>query len=168
MRVPLLHALPLLACLLAGCSALILEEVGEISVPHDCAEPTKLFNTFAMRATSISWHGEAAGVTFSREPKKLKEARSVPLFSQQKNAAKSATQIDNVLDVNFRIRPDKPEKGKLVFEVPRDNYLLTIERKFAGKPVEGIPTDHLSACKISGNESLAMKPASPRGVSGVY
>jgi hypothetical protein len=219
MRVPLLRAVPLLACLLAGCSALILEEVGEIKVPRDCTDITKLFNTFSMRAKSISWKGsksdaaaaltielvfendkkwpialsnsgngvlyavefslhgedgaghgpkEATGVTLSSERKKPKEAPTVGLFSQQRQTKKSTAKIEKIPDVNFRIRPGEPEQGKLVFEVPRNNYLLTIERKFGAKPVPGMPTDHVSVCRISAKEFSAMKPSSPRGVSGVY
>jgi hypothetical protein len=221
MQIPYLRIVPLLACLLAGCSAQILEEVGEISVPHDCAETTKLFNTFSMRAKSISWKGsksdpaamltlelvfnndkkwpvalsnsgngvlyavefslqgekggsykpeDATGVTLSSDPKKSKEVPDKPFFSQQKakRATKPTAKIEKIHDVNFRIRPGEAEEGKLVFLAPRDNYLLTIERKFASKPVPGMPRDHLSVCKISGNETAAIKPAGPLGMFGVY
>jgi hypothetical protein len=213
MHVSALRAAPLLACLLAGCSAQILEEVGEVGevgAPRDCAETTKLFNTFSMRAKSISWNGlksdpaatltlelafdndktwpialsnsgngvlytvefslhgekgdsykpkEASGVTLSSEPKKLKEQPSVGPFAPQINARpKAAARVETVRDLNFRIRPNEPEEGKLVFQAPRDNYLLTIELKFAGRPVPGLPTDHLSVCKISGNDTAAGPP----------
>jgi hypothetical protein len=205
-----LGIVPLLACLLAGCSAHILEDAGEVSAPHDCAETTKLFNTFSLRAKSASWKGtksdpsatltlelafnndknrpialsnsgagvlytvefslqgdkgiiykpkEAAGVTLPNEAKKPKEARDVPFFTQQKVARpKAGSKIETIRDVNFRIRPGEPEEGKLVFQVPKDNYLLIIQRKFADKPVSGTPTDHLSVCKISGRDTSAMLP----------
>jgi hypothetical protein len=197
-----LRILPLLACLLAGCSAQILEEVGEVSAPRDCAETTKLFNTFSMRATRTSWKGtksdpsatltleivfandkgrpialsnsgagvlytvefslqgnngishkpkEAIGVTYPSEAKKPREARDLPFFSEQKIARAKPPKTETNRDVNFRIRPGEPEAGKLVFQVPKDNYLLIVQRKFAGKPVAGMPADHLSACKVSGN-----------------
>lgn len=208
MQVPL-RIVPLLACLLAGCSAQILEDAGEVSAPHDCAETTKIFNTFSMRAKSTSWKGsksdpsatltlelvfnndknwpialsnsgagvlytvefslqgdkgiiykpkETAGVTHPTEARKPKEARDLPFFSEQKVRAKPALSIETIRDVNFRIRPGEPEAGKLVFQVPKDNYLLIVQRKFAGKPVAGIPADHLSVCKISGRDTSAMPP----------
>lgn len=206
-----LRVVPLLACLLAGCSAHILEEVGEVSAPHDCAETTKLFNAFSMRAKSTSWKGaksdpsatltlelvfnntqkwpialsnsgagvlytvefslqgdngtsyqpkEASGVARLSDAKKPKEAQALPFFSPQKTtrAAQSASRIETIRDVNFRIRPGEPEEGKLVFQAPRDNYLLIIQRKFAGKPVARMPTDHLSVCKVSVSDTSAKIP----------
>lgn len=209
----------LLACVLAGCSSHILEEVAEIAPPRDCAETTKIFNTFSMRATSTSWKGaksdpsatlalelvfingkklpialsnsgagvlytvefslqgskgisykpkETAGVTLPSDEKKLKEAKHLPFFGQQKTQGRIVTRtekrkrgMETVRDVNFRIRPGETEEGKLVFQAPRDNYLLTIERKFAGKPVAGTPTDHIAVCKIAGGDMTAVIPPGP-------
>ena len=190
----------LLGCLLAGCSAQLLEEVGEISVPRLCSETTKLFNAFSMRAKSVSWKGgsadsaatltlelvfdnektfpialsnsgngvlyavtfslhgdkgnfvpkEATGVALVREPKKFKEPRRAGPFGYTSRPEKKPPVVDQTKDVNYRIAPGKPEEGKLVFQVPRANYLLSVERKFDNKPVSAQPTDHPAACKISG------------------
>lgn len=219
----LLRSAPLLACLLTGCSAQILEEVGEVTPPRDCTETTKLFNTFSMRAKSISWKGakgdasamltvelvfdndkkwpialsnsgngvlyavefslhgntggsfaprEASGVTLIREPKALKEPKRVgPMTIEPKKPASKPSpgvKPEPIRDVNYPIKPREPETGKLVFQAPRENYLLIIERKFGAKPVPGMPTDHIAVCKISGNETAAIKPASASGISGVY
>src|SRR4051812_28391069 len=58
-----MHALriTLLAVLLSGCSSHLLEdvaEVGQLSAPRPCSEPTKLFGTFTMRATKTSWKAD--------------------------------------------------------------------------------------------------------------
>jgi hypothetical protein len=207
MRVPL-RVVPMLLFLLGGCSTHVLEEVREISPPRDCAETTKLFNTFSMRATRTSWKGtksdpsatltlelafnndkkwpialsnsgagvlyavefslqgangtshkpkEAAGVALIAEAKTLKKPEPRPFFSQTPRTD-SNTKVDTTIrNVNFRIRPNESETGKLVFEVPRDNYLLAIERKFAGKPVGGEPSEHIAVCKIS--TAAAVRPA---------
>lgn len=225
MRLPLRIASLLLSSILAGCSSHILEDIGEISAPHDCAETTKVFNTFSMRAKSTSWKGaksdpsatltlelafsndkkwpvalsnsgagvlyavefslqgpkgtnykpiETTGIASPGEARKPKEARDLPFFGEpQKRRAKPAAvitppKIERVRNVNFQIKPGETEEGKLVFQAPRDNYLLTIERKFSGKPVAGAPADHIAVCKISGGESAAISPTGLRFVSGVY
>jgi hypothetical protein len=66
------------------------------------------------------------------------------------------------------IKPGAAPEGKLVFAVPRANYILTIERKFAGKPVPGKREDHLLACEISSSQISAARPARRPGVTGVY
>jgi hypothetical protein len=193
----------LLSCLLAGCSAQLLEEVvdiGEITPPRFCSEPVKLFNTFTMRAKRVAWKGdrgdpnatltlelafdndksfpvalsnsgngvlyavefrlrgertgiyapkEAAGVTLVREPKRFKEPPHPGPFGYPTRRSNTPPPADKTQDVNYRITPGKPEEGKLVFQAPRDNYLLSVERKFDGKPAAGRPTDHISVCKIS-------------------
>jgi hypothetical protein len=193
-------ATPLLACLLAGCSAQLLEDVGEVSVPRPCTEMTKLFGTFSMSAKSIAWKGdkgdpaailtlalvfdndkpwpialsnsgngvlyavafslqgekgsfppkEATGVALVREPQQFKEPhRAGPFASPSRTKSSSANRpADKTPDVNQRIEPGKPQEGKLVFQAPRDNYLLIIERKFDGQPVRGQPSDHIAVCKI--------------------
>ncbi len=67
--------------------------------------------------------------------------------------------------VHLRIKPGQREEGQLVFQAPRGDYLLAIERRFAGKPVPGHREDHLSTCKIS---SANFSAPAGRGVSGVY
>jgi hypothetical protein len=198
-RLPL-RAMPLLACLLVGCSAQLLEDVGEVSVPRPCTEITKLFGTFSMSAKSISWKGdkgdpaamltlalvfdnhkawpialsnsgngvlyavafslqgekgsfppkEAVGVALVREPRQFTEPRRSGPFAAPSRAKSSSASpaADKTVDVNQRIEPGKPAEGKLVFQAPRDNYLLIIERKFDGRPVRGQPSDHIAACKI--------------------
>jgi hypothetical protein len=192
----------LLSCLLAGCSAQLLEEIGEIgeiTPPRFCSEPVKLFNAFTMRAKRIAWNGdrrdpnatltldlafdndktwpvalsnsgngvlyavefslrgeqagtfmpkEATGVTLVREPRKFKEPPRPGPFGYTTRPSNNAPPADKSQDVNYRIAPGKSEEGKLVFQAPRDNYLLTVERKFGGKPVAGKPTDHVAVCKI--------------------
>ncbi len=71
-------------------------------------------------------------------------------------------------DVHLRIKPGQKEEGKLVFEVPRGDYILVIERQFAGKPVPGNREDHQSLCKISQQDFSAPRPARPGGILGVY
>jgi hypothetical protein len=192
-----MHALRMasLAFLLAGCSAHMLEDVGEIAPPRSCAETTKLFNTFSMRATRVAWTGdaltlelvfdndkdfpaalsnsgngvlyavelslqggkggsvapkEASGILLVREAKQPEKPKSRSVFGQPTPHTKPPKPpTDNTRDVNFPIKPGAPEQGKLVFHAPRDNYVLTIERKFAGKPMSGQPTDHIAVCKIS-------------------
>jgi hypothetical protein len=189
----------LAGCLLAGCSAQLLEEVGEISVPRLCSETTKLFNAFSMRAKSVAWKGgraeptatltlelvfdnektfpialsnsgngvlyavtfglrgekgnfapkEASGVALVREPKKFNEPHRPGPFGYTTRPEKKPAVADQTKDVNYRIAPGNSEEGKLVFQVPRANYLLSVERKFDNKPVSAQPTDHLAACKIS-------------------
>jgi hypothetical protein len=193
----------LFSCLLAGCSAQLLEavgEIGDITPPRSCSEPVKLFNTFTMRAKRVAWKGdrgdsnstltlelafdndkawpvalsnsgngvlyavefrlrgerigiyaprEATGVALVREPRKFKEPPRPGAFGYATRRSNSRPPGDKTLDVNYRITPGKPEEGNLVFQAPRDNYLLSVERKFDGKPAAGRPTDHISVCKIS-------------------
>jgi hypothetical protein len=207
----------LLTCLLAGCSAQLLEDVGEITPPRLCSETTKLFSTFSMRATRISWQGdksassatltlelafhndknfpialsnsgngvhysvrftlqgkgdpvapkEATGIVQAREARRPQEPRRAGPFGAPR-VKKSSAPADNARDVNFRITPNEPQEGKLVFQLPRDNYLLTVERKFADKPVPGQPTDHIAVCKIPASDTAGLKPTGPPGMSGVY
>jgi len=209
------RAAPLLACLLAACSAQLLEEVSEIPVPRPCSETTKLFGTFSMRAKSATWKGDkgdhaatltldlaftndkgwpislsnsgngviytvgfklvgdkagtivpkdANGVTLVPKPKEFKERPSPGPFGypqrsgrSKSSGAKSADRgsgdgtgktKEKPKDVNYRIPPGNTEQGKLVFSAPPDNYLLSIERQFDGKP-SGQPTDHIGICKIT-------------------
>jgi hypothetical protein len=93
---------------------------------------------------------EAAGVALVREPKQFKEPpRPGPFGYASRPQQREENEADNIRDVNFRINPREPERGKLVFQVPRDNYLLTIERKFEGKPAAGKPSEHIAVCRIS-------------------
>jgi hypothetical protein len=60
-----MHALriTLVAVLLSGCSSHLLEdvvEVGQLTALRPCSEPTKLFGTFTMRTTKMSWTGGSA------------------------------------------------------------------------------------------------------------
>ena len=206
----LLRIVPVMLVFLAGCGSQLLEEVREITPPQDCAETTKLFNTFAMRAASTAWKGakgdpaatltldlvftnekavpialsnsgagvlytveitlqgadgrshkpkEAAGVVLAPPPKPPRERKPAPFFSKY-NTGPSATDKRKpespIRNVNFRMQPGAREDGKLSFEVPRENYLLTIERKFAGRAVSRTPTDHIAVCKISAGTTAAL------------
>jgi hypothetical protein len=219
-----LHALriTLLAVLLSGCSSHLLEdvvEVGQLSAPRPCSEPTKLFGTFTMRATKMSWKGdsadanpmltlelsvandknfplalsnsgngvlytvaitlqaekggsfvpkEASGIVLMREPKQFKEPRRPGPFGFQTPPKKPENPKDNTRDLNFRIQPGEPEPGKLVFQAPRANYLLVMERKFANKPASGQPTDRVTVCKISSSDTAALTPRAAPATPGVY
>lgn len=83
-----------------------------------------------------------------REPKKFKEPPRPGPFGYPTRRSNSTPPADKTQDVNYRITPGKSEEGKLVFQAPRDNYLLSIERKFDAKLAAGRPTDHISVCKI--------------------
>jgi hypothetical protein len=209
-----MHALrvTLLAVLLSGCSSHLLEdvvEVGQITAARPCTEPTKLFGTFTMRATKISWKGdsadanstltleltvandkdfplalsnsgngvlytvaitlqaekggsfvpkEASGIVLTREPRQFKEPHRPGPFGFQTPPKKPDNPKDNTRDLNFRIQAGEPEQGKLVFQAPRGNYLLAIERKFTTKPASGQPIDQVMVCKISTSDTAALRP----------
>jgi hypothetical protein len=219
-----MHALriSLLAVLLSGCSSHLLEdvvEVGQLTAPRPCTEPTKLFGTFTMRATKISWKGdsadanpmltlelsvandknfpralsnsgngvlytvaitlqaekggsfmpkEASGIVLMREPRQFKEPHRPGPFGFTTPPKKPDNPKDNTRDLNFRIQPGEPEPGKLVFQAPRANYLLAVERKFPTKPANGQPTDHVTVCKISTSDTAALTPATAPATPGVY
>lgn len=212
----------LLAVLLSGCSSHLLEdvvEVGQITAPRPCSEPTKLFGAFTMRATKVAWRGdgadatpmltlelsvandknfplalsnsgngvlytvaitlqsekggsfapkEASGIVLMREPKQFKEPRRPGPFGFQTPPKKPDNPKDNTRDLNFRIQPGEPEHGKLVFQAPRANYLLAIERKFTNTATSGQPTDHVSVCKISASDTAALAPRAAPTTPGVY
>jgi hypothetical protein len=94
---------------------------------------------------------EASGIALVREPKKFQEPPKPGPFGYTTPPPDptAPTKTDNTRDVNFRLKPGEPEEGKLTFQIPRGNYLFTIERKFADKPLSGQPSDHIAACKIS-------------------
>ena len=71
-------------------------------------------------------------------------------------------------NVHFRMKPGQQEEEKLVFQAPRGDYVLAIERRFAGKPVAGNGEDYLSRCKISARDVSAPRPARLGGSAGVY
>ena len=87
---------------------------------------------------------ETSGVALAPEAKTLQAAPSRSVFGEKPTKLKSASKLgDTNRSLNFRIGPGQPEPAQLVFQAPRDNYLLTIARKFAGKP------DMVAVCKIS-------------------
>jgi hypothetical protein len=209
-----MHAvrIALLAVLLSGCSSQLLEdvaEVGQLAAPRACSEQTKLFGSFTMRASKISWRGdrtdasatltlelsilndknfpialsnsgsgvlytvefslqgekggsfaprEASGIVLMRQPRQFEEPRRPGPFGFETPPKKPADAKDNTRDLNFRIQPGEVEQGKLVFQAPRANYVLLVERKFANKPTSGQPTDHVAVCKISINDTAALTP----------
>ncbi len=107
---------------------------------------------------SIYSPAETAGV--AREP----PADKKPAAREKPGERKK----EGPIDVHQLIKPQEPVEGKLIFEVPRGNYVLSIERKFEGKPVPGNREDHLSTCKISSSDFSAPLRSKSRGVSGVY
>jgi hypothetical protein len=87
---------------------------------------------------------EAGGVAHVPEEKKFKAPPPRSVFGEKPGKNKTKRdRFNTTRDVNFRIVPGQPESARLVFQAPRENYLLTIERKFSGKP------DMVAACRIS-------------------
>ena len=210
MRVARTSLFTLIACLFSGCSAQILEDVGDVSIPRECAEPAKLFKNFSVRAKRISWSGspqsqrklstltvELIFENATNWPVALSNSGNGILYSVEyllhgehgfSHAPKETGGVTNetrpkensgeekkpgekqkpIIDAHQPIKPDAPAEGKLVFDVPRGNYILAIERKFAGKLVPVNREDHLTVCKISPKDFSAPSPANLRGVSGVY
>jgi len=179
--VPLL----LLANLLTGCSSQILEEASDINIPRDCRDTTKLFNSFNMRATTVAWSVSkertpilAIGLSFenlTQWPIALSNSGNGVLYSVDysltaENGSSYAPKDTSgiVKDIHKPIALEETAEGKLVFAAPKANYLLAIERKFAGTPVAGKAEDHVSSCKISSSEYQVVRPSSLRTVSGVY
>lgn len=76
-------------------------------------------------------------------------------------------QEKSAMNVHTGIKQNDSVEGKLVFEAPRANYLLTIERKFAGQPAPGNRADHVSVCKISPS-NFSSGAGKALGVQGVY
>ncbi len=178
----------LLAWLLSGCSTQILDDLSESSVPQDCREPNKLFVNFMVRAKNVSWSEAKAkkektsiltiqlafenttawSVALSNSSNGILYSIEYSLSGENGThyAPKEIGGIAN--DIHQPIKPGETAEGKLVFEVPKANYLLVIERKFSGKPVSGRREDHLSACKLSTEDFSAVMPSSRGGPSGVY
>lgn len=186
-----LTSLLLMACLSIGCSTRILEEVDEkIDAPQDCREPTKLFNNFVVRAKTVSWSKAkdakdktsilTISLTFENVTKwsvALSNSGNGILYSIEysltgedgfHHAPKETVGIITGDQIHRPIKPDEVAEGKLMFQVPRANYVLAIERKFSGKPVAAKREDRLSACKIPANDFSVTRPSSPGGMSGVY
>ena len=101
---------------------------------------------------------EATGIVLTREPKQFKEPLRSGPFSKPTRFGRQKTIEDNSRDVNFLIKPGAPEEGKLVFQAPRDKYLLVIERKFTDKPTSAKSSDYVAVCKISPIDSAALEP----------
>jgi hypothetical protein len=180
----------LMACLLAGCSTQILEEVSDISIPHDCREPTKLFRSFTVRAKNVSWSGSQGAkektsiltvqLTFEnvmKWPMALSNSGNGILYSVEyslsgedgtRYAPKEATGVTKGDAIHQPIQTDQPGEGQLIFHVPKANYVLGIEQKFAGNPVTAQREDHFSACKIPSHDFTAPKPVNRGTTSGVY
>ena len=109
---------------------------------------------------------EATGIVLAREPKQFKDPPRSGPFSKPTHVNRQKTIGDNSRDVNFLIKPGVPEEGKLVFQAPRDKYLLVIERKFADKPASTQSSDYVAICKISPVDTAALdleKTARARG-----
>lgn len=101
---------------------------------------------------------ETAGVTHDMSAEKKVETREKP--GERKK--------EKPINVHQLIKSAESAEGKLIFEVPRGNYVLSIERKFEGKPVPGNREDHLLMCKISSSDFSAPLRSKSRGVFGVY
>jgi hypothetical protein len=111
---------------------------------------------------------EASGIVLMREPKRFREPHRPGPFGFTSPPKKEPSVKDNTRDLNFRIKPGEPEQGKLVFQAPRANYLLAIERKFGNKPANGQPTDFVAVCKISASDTAALTPGPAPAIPGVY
>lgn len=196
MRPARLVLFALLAAILPSCAMQLLEDIGESPVPRYCGEPARLFTNFMMKAKKISWHAHfltidlvfentarwplalsnsGTGIVYSVEYALLdengaayapKETRGVTNNTDEEK--KTGAKEKSGLSIHVPIKLGEAVEGKLVFDVPRGNYALAIERKFGGQPVAGNRDDHVTVCKISPSDFSAPKTAIPRGVSGVY
>ena len=96
---------------------------------------------------------EASGILSVHPPREFKEPRRKSPFGKPTRSGSNSSRVkrteESGPDINFRIKPGTPEEGTLVFQAPRDRYLLVIERKFTGNPVPSKPSDHIAVCKIS-------------------
>jgi hypothetical protein len=99
----------------------------------------------------------AEGIVSKTVPKKKS--------SEAKNFAEPEKPL---LNVYSQIKQHDSAEGRLVFEAPRGNYLLTIERRFAGASVPGNRADHVSVCKIPSRDFVSAKSATFSGPLGVY
>jgi hypothetical protein len=146
----------------------------ELSVNNDKNFPLALSNSGngVLYTVAITLQGEkggsfvpkeASGIVLMREPKRFREPHRPGPFGFPTPPKKPENSKDNTRDLNFRIQPGQPEPGKLVFQAPRANYLLVLERQFANKPASVQPTDSVSACKISLSDTAALTPAAAGG-----
>jgi hypothetical protein len=178
----------LTASLLTGCSSQLLEDAGDIGIPADCRNTTKLFNTFNMRAKSVAWTNatdakektstltvELSLENATKWPTPLSNSGNGVLYAIEYSlkgpngssySPKAATGI--VQDIHKPIPLEEMAEGKLVFAAPKANYLLTIERKFSDTAVPGKPEEHISSCRIFSTESTTAKRSTLRATSGVY
>lgn len=188
MRAALPAACLLLACLLTGCSTQILEDMGEVSIPRDCREPAKLFGTFMMSAKSISWSELketkektsllTLRLSFENVTKgsvALSNSGNGILYSLQlslsgENASNYRPEdLEGVVDkIHQELKPGEIAEGKVTFKVPKANYILSIERQFAGKPLASKQEEYFLACKIPAQAFSGGRTSSPGGVWGVY
>jgi hypothetical protein len=178
----------MLACLLAGCSTQLLEDANEIVIPRDCREPTALFTNFVMRAKNVTWSEPKAAkdktptltlqLAFENATKwsvALSNSDNGILYSIEYSLSGedgvryAPTEIGGVAkEIHQPIRPGETLEGALTFNVPRANYVLTLERKFAGKSVPAKREDYLSACKIPSRDFSIARPSGLKGLLGVY
>jgi hypothetical protein len=151
----------------------------ELSFVNDKSFPVALSNSGngVLYTVAFSLQGEkggsfapkeASGIVLMREPKKFTEPHRPGPFGFPSRPTKPETPRDDTRDLNFRIKPGEPEQGKLVFQAPRANYLLAIERKFGNKPATGQPTDYVAMCKISASDTAALAPGHAPATPGVY
>jgi hypothetical protein len=92
---------------------------------------------------------EATGIFLTRAAKEFKEPHRSAPFGKPNRVPRGKRIEESVPDVNYRIKPGVPEEGTIIFQVPRDRYLLVIERKFTDKPASAKLNDHIAVCKIS-------------------
>jgi hypothetical protein len=182
----LILLLALTAGLLSGCGSRILEEAGDIGIPGDCRATTKLFGTFNMKGKQVSWSASdeakeknsvlTVALSFENPtnwPTALSNSGNGVLYTLdyslngEDGAHYAAKETSGILkDVHTLIAIGEMAEGKLVFAAPKANYLLTIERKFAGDPVPGKRDDHLSSCRVFSADSMAVRPSNLRARAG--
>lgn len=134
----------------------------ELSINNDKGWPIALSNSthgvlytidFVLRGEKNNFTPkEKTGILLAHEAKEFKEPkRSGPFAKPTRSSSSSRGKKidDNARDVNFRIKPGTPEEGTLVFQAPRDRYLLVIERKYAGQQPSAQTKDHVAVCRIS-------------------
>ena len=172
---------------MSGCSAQIFDEVGDISIPRTCAEPAKLFKNFLVQVKRIAWSGprgskdQPSNVTIelvfentTKWPLALSNSGEGTLYSVEyallggNGSSYAPKETAGIANVHLLIKPGQQEERKLIFDVPRGDYIFIIERRFSGKPVPGKREDHQLLCKISQQDFSAPRPARPGGILGVY
>lgn len=157
----------LIALALTGCGTALENAAAIPSATRDCREPAKLFNTFMVRATSVSWTGSGRAATLlmglkvenaTEEPAALSNSGAGILYAldyalkDDKGKLYPASATSAVLaaaGVHEPIKPGEPKEGTLTFTAPRARYTLVIERKVAGQPAPSTVNNAPLLCTVT-------------------